>query len=577
MRPPSAVNSQRKDGSGLRLRVSIHMFACAIFCLVMVFFGLPFLHSEQSQNDSPIHFSFRPIPFSLDSCETPERHAPETMAGGVAVFDYDNDGYLDIFFTNGADIRTLKKDSPKYSNHLFHNNGDGTFTDVTAKAGLAGTGYDVGVAIGDYDNDGYEDIFVGGVYRNTLYHNNGDGTFTDVTEKAGLAHLDKEYGPLWSVGAAWVDVNNDGLLDLFVVNYLKWNVNKEPTCKVNDKPDYCHPKFYKETPNQLFLNKGDGTFVDISAESGIRAHPGKGMGVGIADYDGDGLPDIFVSNDKLFNSLFHNKGNLKFEEVAFEAGVALPEHGNLISGMGVDFRDLNNDGLPDISMVALDTETFPIYQNNGKGGFDEVTAKSGMALLSNPMSGYSPNIADFDNDGWKDIFVSRGDVQSELMADRRHIDQPNTVFRQLPNGKWQALTAEAGFTAEKAKRHRGSAYGDFNHDGKLDLVVSALSAPAEIWINDSPGTNHWIELALQGTKSNRDGIGAKIRVTAGGRKQYSHYSTASGYASSSAGPVHFGLGKAAAVDEIEIRWPSGAVQTLKNVTADQIVHVVEPK
>jgi enediyne biosynthesis protein E4 len=537
------------------------------------------LHSIRSQEPAkaPIHFSFRPIAFSLDSCETPQRHAPETMAGGVAVFDYNNDGNLDIFFTNGADITTLKKDSPKYSNKLFRNNGDGTFTDVTEQAGLAGTGFDVGVAIGDYDNDGYEDIFVSGVYRNTLYHNNGDGTFTDVTEKSGLAKLDNEYGPLWSVGAGWVDVNNDGLLDLFVVNYMSWNVNKEPPCTFNGKPEYCHPKFYKETPNQLFLNKGNGKFVDISAESGIRAHPGKGMGIGIADYDGDGLPDIFITNDKLFNSLFHNKGNSRFEEVAFEAGVALPEHGNLISGMGVDFRDLNNDGLPDISLVALDTETFPLYQNNGKGMFTEITAKSGMALLSNPMSGYSPNIADFDNDGWKDIFVSRGDVQSPAMAGRHHIDQPNTVFRNGPSGKWVALTEEAGFTAQPPRRHRGSAYGDFNHDGKLDVVVTALTAPAEIWMNDSPGDNHWLELSLQGTKSNRDGIGAKIRLLAGGLTQYTHYTTASGYASSSAGPVHFGLGAAKVADEIEIRWPSGRVQTLKNVQANQIVKVVEPK
>ncbi len=552
-----------------------------VFCALLAIcaatgLDLPPVRSQELAK-APIHFSFQPIPFSLDSCETPQRHAPESMAGGVAVFDYNNDGNLDIFFTNGADITTLKKDSPKYSNKLFRNNGDGTFTDVTEQAGLAGTGYDVGVAIGDYDNDGYEDIFVSGVYRNTLYHNNGDGTFTDVTEKAGLAQPDKQYGPLWSVGAAWVDVNNDGLLDLFVVNYMSWNVNKEPPCSFNGKPEYCHPKFYKETANQLFLNKGNGKFVDISAESGIRAHPGKGMGVGIADYDGDGLPDIFVTNDKLFNSLFHNKGNAKFEEVAFEAGVALPEHGNLISGMGVDFRDINNDGWPDISLVALDTETFPLYENNGKGSFEEITAKSGMALLSNPMSGYSPNIADFDNDGWKDIFVSRGDVQSPAMEGRHHIAQPNTVFRNLLGGKWAALTEEAGFTAQPPKRHRGSAYGDFNHDGKLDLVVTALSAPAEIWMNDSLGENHWLELKLQGTKSNRDGIGAKIRLMAGGQAQYTHYTTVSGYASSSAGPVHFGLGGAKVADEIEIRWPSGTVQTLKNVQAGQIVKVVEPK
>ena len=526
---------------------------------------------------APIHFVFQPIDFSLDSCETPERHAPETMAGGVAVFDYDNDGNLDIFFTNGADITTLRKSSPRYRNRLFHNNGDGAFTDVTEKAGLAGTGYDTGVAIGDYDNDGYEDIFVGGVHRNTLYHNNGDGTFTDVTEKAGLARLDKEYGPLWSVGAAWVDVNNDGLLDLFVVNYLSWDGAKEPDCRYNGKPEYCHPKFYKELPNQLFLNKGDGTFVDISAESGIRSHPGKGMGVGVADYDGDGLADIFVANDKLFNFLFHNKGNARFEEVAFEAGVALPEHGNLISNMGVDFRDINNDGWPDIAIVALANETFPLYQNTGKGGFEEITAESGMTWLCNAMSGYSPNIADFDNDGWKDLFVSRGDVQSPAMADRAHIDQPNTVFRNTGNGRWSALTEEAGFAAQPPRRHRGAAIGDFNHDGKLDIVVTALSAPAEIWMNGSPGDNHWLELKLEGTKSNRDGIGARIRISAAGHAQFNHMTTASGYASSSAGPVHFGLGPAKMVDEIEIRWPSGTIQVLKNVPADQILRVKEPQ
>jgi hypothetical protein len=526
---------------------------------------------------SPISFQFQPISFSLDSCETPARHAPETMAGGVAVFDYNNDGKLDIFFTNGADISNLKKTSPKYWNRLFRNNGDGTFTDVTEKAGLAGTGYDTGVAIGDFDNDGYEDIFVAGVYRNTLYHNNGDGTFTDVTEKAGLNQPDKQYGPLWSVGAAWVDVNNDGLLDLFVVNYLKWDGTHEPDCKISGKPEYCHPKFYQELPNQLFLNKGDGTFTDISERAGIRAHVGKGMGVGVADYDGDGLPDIFVANDKLFNSLFHNKGNSRFEEVALEAGVALPEHGNLISGMGVDFQDLNNDGFPDVVLTALHNETFPIYQNTGKGGFTEVTAKSGMTRMSNPMSGYGVNVADFDNDGWKDIFVSRGDVQSPNMAARAPIDQPNTIFRNEHNGHWVGLTEDAGFAAQPPRRHRGSAFGDFNQDGKLDLVVTALSASAELWINDSPGGNHWLELKLVGTKSNRDGIGARIRLVSGGQSQFWNVSTASGYASSSAGPAHFGLGTAKIADEIEIRWPSGTVQKLKNVGADRVLRVQESR
>jgi hypothetical protein len=531
--------------------------------------------SSQSA-ESPIRFVYRPIDFQLENCETAERHAPETMAGGVAVFDYNNDGKLDIFFTNGADIRTLKKTSPKYSDRLFENDGQGHFADVTAKAGLAGTGFDNGVAVGDYDNDGYEDLFVGGVHGNRLYHNNGDGTFTDVTAKAGIDKPDREYGPLWSVGGAWVDVNNDGLLDLFVVNYLQWNIDTEPACEAEPgRRDYCHPRFYKATPNQLFLNNGDGTFRDISAESGIRAHPGKGMGVGIADFDLDGWMDIFVSNDKVYNSFFHNKGGGKFEEIAFQANVALTDSGKFISGMGVDFRDIDNDGYPDIAFVALDEETFPLFRNTGKGEFTDVTLSSGMSRLSLPMAGYSPTIADFDNDGWKDIFVTRGHVQSLGLATRMQIDQPNTVFRNLGGFKFQALTAEAGLASQPPRRHRGSAIGDLNGDGRLDVVVSALAAPSEIWMNDSPGGSNWLELQLEGTKSNRDGIGARIKVVTGATTQYNQVSFASGYASSSAGPVHFGLGQKGSADLVEIRWPSGTVQELKNVPANRIVKVKE--
>ena len=527
---------------------------------------------------SPIHFQYQPVDLKLENCDTPQRYAPENMAGGVAVFDYNNDGYLDIFFTNGADIRTLSKSSPKYSNRLFENEGKGNFKNVTAKAGLAGTGFDNGVAVGDFDNDGYKDLFVGGVHGNHLYHNNGDGTFTDVTIRAGLNKPDPQYGPLWSVGGAWLDVNNDGLLDLFIINYLAWDIDTEPACEAGPgKIDYCHPKFYKPTPNQLFLNNGDGTFRDISAGSGIRAHPGKGMGAGIADFHLDGVMDIFVANDKIYNSLFRNRGECKFEETAFESGVALADNGKFISGMGVDARDLDNDGYPDIVYAALDNETFPIFHNTGKRGFTDITDASGMSRLSASMAGYSPTITDFDNDGWKDIFITRGHVQSLGYASHAVIEQPNTVFRNLGGAKFAALTAEAGLTATAPSRHRGSAIGDLNGDGRLDVVTSALSAPAEIWINDSPGANHWIEFQLQGTRSNRDAIGARIRVVAGGATQYDHVSFARGYASSSAGPVHFGLGRNTSVQSVEIRWPSGAVQELKDVPADRIIHVAEPK
>ena len=532
----------------------------------------------RASSPSPIQFVYQPIPFQLESNETPARNAPETMAGGVAIFDYNRDGRPDIFFTNGGNIATLKKDSPKYRNRLFRNDGNGVFTDVTEAAGLAGTGYDIGAVVGDYDNDGYPDLFVAGVYHNTLYHNNGDGTFTDVTAKAGLdLGKDPDYGPLWAISGAWVDVNNDGLLDLFVLNYLQWHYSDQPMCSFLGTPDYCHPRYYKGQPNSLFLNQGGGAFKDVSAQWGIRQHVGKGMGVGVADYDQDGRPDLFVTNDAYYNSLFHNLGD-KFEEVAMAAGVALAEDGNFISGMGVDFRDVNNDGYPDIAFIALNNQTFPLFLNTGKASFREVTAESGMRALTMNKAGFGPGLFDFDNDGWKDLFVTRGHVGA-LPQPGQGVEQHNTVFRNLgASGKWEALGEEAGLDVTPMARHRGCAFGDLDLDGRIDVVTSALAHPAEIWMNRSPGAAHWLDIALEGTRSNRDGMGARIKVvtkTVGA--QYNHMTASVGYASSSLGPVHFGLGPDKRVELVEIVWPSGTLQTLRDVDGDRVLKVKEPE
>jgi hypothetical protein len=519
------------------------------------------------------------VHFVVENSPTPEKHQPETMPAGVALFDYDGDGLLDIYLVNGAEMPSLVKTGPKYYNRLFHNNGDGTFTDVTEHAGVAGAGYGMGVAIGDYDNDGRPDIFVANVNGNQLFHNNGDGTFTDVTAKAGVSGAKHNGRKMWSIAAGWFDYNRDGLLDLFVVNYCDWDPRYEPACMGINGRGYCHPDSFPPLTDTLYRNNGDGTFTDVSTETGISTHEGRGMGVAFADYDNDGWPDIFVANDNSPNLLFHNLGGKRFEEVGIQAGVAYNEDGNVLAGMGVDFRDLNNDGWPDIWHTAIENETFPLYLNTGKKTFVNAGAQSGVANLTRTMSGWSNGIVDLDNDGWKDLVVARSNVMDNIEQISRHFRyaEPNSVFRNLGNGQFEDVSATAGADFTRPAPHRGLAYGDLDNDGRMDLVVTALGGPVSVLRNVTEMHNHWILLKLVGTKSNRMGIGAQVRITTDdGRKLYNEATTSTGYAASSDPRVHFGLGDARVIREIEIRWPSGTRQLLHDVTADRVMVVTEP-
>jgi len=521
------------------------------------------------------------IKFKLRNSVSPQRYTFETMAGGVAVFDYNNDGLLDIFFTNGAAIPSLEKSDPSFWNRLFRNNGDGTFTDVTEKAGLQGIGYSMGVAAGDYDNDGFVDLYVTGVNRNQLFHNNGDGTFIDVTEKAGVGGMVPKLGKAWSVAAGWFDYNNDGLLDLFVVNYLNYSIKTAAHCVQQGLPAYCSPVDFLGTPNILYRNNGDGTFTDVSEQSNISKYVGKGMGLAFADYDNDGFTDIFVSNDTFENYLLHNNGDGIFTNVALLAGVAYNAFGKAIAGMGADFRDIDNDGKPDIFETAMFGEGFPLYKNLGDGQFQDVTATAGLSALTSRSTAWGAGVFDFDNDGNKDLFTANGDILDNAMElAHRPFPLPNRVFRNKGGLSFEDVSAKAGPSFQVPAAHRGAAFGDLNNDGRIDAAVSVLNGPPEIWMNRTGGPNarvrnHWIILKLVGVKSNRDGLGTKVKVTTSLGTQYNQASTAVSYNSSSDKRVHFGLGSAGVVDAIELRWPSGIKQTLKNVKADQILTVTE--
>jgi hypothetical protein len=480
----------------------------------------------------------------LDNRPTARKLLPETMPGGIAVFDYNNDGRMDLLFTNGAG-----------ATRLYRNDGRFHFTDVTSATGFPTAGYTMGAAAADFDNDGFADVLVTGVGETRLYRNAGGRSFRDVTVESGIAN------PGWSVAAAWLDYDRDGLLDLFVANYVQWSATLNPLC--HDPSGrlvvYCHPREFKGAANRLFHNLGNGRFKDVSDEAGIGQAIGKGMSVAVADYDHDGFPDIFVTNDSVPNFLFHNLRNGRFEEVALEAGVALTDDGKPVSAMGADFRDIDNNGLPDLVFTALTGETFPMFRNAGHGQFQDATAASGLGRLSHRLTGWGISIADLNNDGWKDILTANGHVTdniAEFSGDRYKLS--NSVFQNQRDG-----TFAAGPSLGVARANRGAVVADLDNDGRLDIVVSALGETPRLWRNTSASA-HWLDLKL-------NALGAVVRIG----KQTNAMTSAIGYASSALIPVHFGLGDQSMVPLITIEWPSGHKQELRNVRADQTITVTE--
>ena len=529
-----------------------------------------------------IHLGYVPLAFSQANSATSRKYLPETMGGGVALLDYDNDGRLDIFFVNGARIDDPMprggrpdKSAPKYWNRLYHQNPDGTFTDVTEKAGLTGmpqNRYGMGVAVGDYDNDGFEDIYVTAYGGNTLYHNNGDGTFTDVTAKAGVEAAG------WSTSAGFFDYDNDGKLDLFVARYLDWSFDDDHFCGEH-KPggrSYCHPDNFRGITNILYHNNGDGTFTDVSRKAGIANPEGKSLGVAFADFDGDGWSDIYVANDSVQCFLYRNNRDGTFTDVSLTAGVGFNEDGKTFAGMGVDFSDFDNDGLPDIVVTDLSDQRYLLFRNNGDGTFTDITNASGLGGATLKYSGWSVRLADLDNDGWKDLFVAQGHVMDNI-----EVTSPNLKYLQPPlllgNVRGHFTGLEAGPALKAPWAGRGAAFGDIDNDGALDIVVTNIGQKAYMLHNEGGNRNSWIGVRARGRKSNRDGIGARVKVvSASGLTQYYTINTAAGYLSASDKRLIVGLGADKLARTVEIRWPSGALQRFENVAAGQRIEAAEP-
>ena len=504
----------------------------------------------------------------------------EAMGSGVAMFDYDNDGRMDLFFANAAALKDPMpktelpdKRDPQYWNRLYHQKDDSTFEDVTESAGLKGAGYSTGVAAADYDNDGHTDLYVTGYGENFLYRNNGDGTFADVTKKTGVG------GGGWSTSAAWVDYDRDGKLDLFVGRYLEWDFDVGSVYCGELRPGYrayCHPDNFKSTTNILYRQLANGSFENASARSGIQEVAGKALGVALGDVDNDGLTDIFVANDSVRQSLFRNKGNGTFEEVAVTSGAGYDENGKTYAGMGVDLGDYDNDGYLDIFITTLSNETYPLYHNDRDLNFTYTTNSAGVGQITILNSGWGTRFIDVNNDGLRDIFVAQGHVLDTIEKTHPYLKYRQSPLLMLNTGKaFSNVSATAGPVFVNAFIGRGAAFGDLNNDGQVDVVMSTLDG-APVLLRNGGTKNHWLGLTLVGSKSNRSGIGARVTVTDNsGRKQLFDANTSGSYLSSNDPRIIVGLGSASAVRTVDIKWPSGAAQTITEPQIDRYVVVNE--
>ena len=524
-----------------------------------------------------------------------KRYLLEEMGCGVAFLDYDNDGWLDVFLVNGTRMESVRaSNSP--SNFLFHNNRDGTFMDVTRKARLTRTGWGQGCCVGDYDNDGFDDLFVTYWGQNVLYHNNGDGTFTDVTEKAGL--LQETLHPRWNTGCCFVDYDRDGHLDLFVANYVNFDARVAPSpgssklCMYYGLPVACGPQGLGGGTNILYRNRGDGTFADVSESAGVTKPRGPlmptsvsanwlpvgsyGMSASAADFDNDGWPDIYVSCDESPSLLYHNNHDGTFSEIGIPAGCALNEDGVTQGGMGVGVGDYDCDGWMDIIKPNFSDETISLYHNNGNGTFYDAVFQAGLGT-STRCVGWGAGFFDFDNDGWKDIFVSTGHVFPEIMGHKLHVayEEPRIVYRNLGNGRFENVSDKAGDCIVEPHVSRGCAFGDFDNDGDIDILVNNMNAPPSLLRNDCAAGNSWVKVKCIGTKSNRSAIGTRVKVVSGGHSQIDEVMSGCSYISQNDFRLHFGLGNAARVDRIEVRWPSGLTESFANVEVNQLILIQE--